>query len=266
MGVFDGYLQNYNKPGPGANSPVPQKGPKRYWHLLKNHFTKMTGINLLYAIMFIPIYAALALLPVLGNYSWLFLLLLVFMPAVRTGCARAMMVIARQGNCFVWYEFKKEAFADFFKRLFATLCLVALPAVYWYFVGKTGNALGFGSAVGLTVIIFVVFAYLFPMWAITDIPVGKCVKNAILLVMLEWKKSLLIIVGSAVPSLICFLYLPYSFPIIVLVLYALTWLYEAMLVNTALVSRGIIPEAQDDEATEEDYQADSEKENSEQEN
>lgn len=259
MGVFDGYLKNYNKPGPGVNAPVPKKGPKRYWHLLKNHFTKLTGINLIYAITFLPIYAALALRKALGMYSLLFLLLLVFMPAFRTGCARAMMVIARQGNCFVWHEFKKEAFTDFFKRLFATLCVLLLPAVYWYFVGKTGNIIGFGSAMGLSIVIFVVYAYLFPMWAITDIPVGKCVKNAILLTMLEWKKSLLIVFGSLIPSIICILFLPYSFPILVLVLYALTWLFECMLVNTALVNRGIITEAEQE--TEEVYETEETEEN-----
>lgn len=247
MGVFNGYLKNYNRPGPGANSPVPKKGPKRYWHLLKTHFTKLVGINLLYALTFIPIYLTFALRTVLGLYSFLFLLIYAaLMPACRAGCARAMMVIARQGNCFVFHEFKKEFKTDFFKRTFATLCLLLIPLAYWILVGMTGNPIGMGGAIGLTALVFVVYAYLFPMWAITDIPVGKCVKNAVLLVMLEWKKSLLIVVGSAIPSIICGLYLPFTFPIFVLVLYALTWLYEAMLVNTALVKREIIPAPEDD--------------------
>lgn len=258
MGVFDAYLKNYSKPGPGVNEPVPKKGPKRYWHLLKNHFTKMVGINLLYAITFIPIYAAFALRQSLGMYSLLFFLLLLFMPAFRTACTRAMMVIARQGNCFVLYEFKKEVFAEFFKRLFATICILILPVAYWCMVGVTGNIIGFGTALGLTAIVFVIFAYLFPMWAITDIPVGKCVKNAILLTMLEWKKSLLIVVGSLLPSIVCFLFIPFSVPLIVLVLYALTWLFEAMLVNTALIKHNIIPEADGDEEEAEEAETENE--------
>ncbi|MBQ9832792.1 MAG: hypothetical protein IJO48_03570 [Clostridia bacterium] len=252
MGVFNGYLQNYSRPGPGVNEKVPQKGAKRYWHLLKNHFSKMVGVNLLYALTFIPLYAVILTFDVLGLYSLLFLLLMAFAPAIRTGCMRAMMVIARQGNCFVLHEFKKEFKIDFFKRLFASVCVALLPTVTWILFMMTGDIIGFGSAIGFTAIVFVIYAYLFPMLAITDISVGKCVKNAILLVMLEWKKSLLILLVSGVPLVICCLYLPFTLPILVMVLFALTWLFEAMLVNTALVSRGIIPEVQDEEAEEDE--------------
>ncbi len=240
MGVFDAYLKNITKPGPGTDEPVPQRGAKRYWHLLKTHFTKLVAINLLFSASLVPIYLTIATLQHLGNYAYLFLLLLLFMPAIRSGCTRAMMIIARQGNCFVWHEFIKEFKCDFLKRLFVCFIIALLPLIIWFMVGITGNIIGFGSAVGFSMIAFVAFEYLFPMLTITDIPVGRCVKNAFLLIMLEWKKSLLILLFSGVPLVLCSLYLPFTLPLIITVLFCLPWLFESLTVNEILIKRGII--------------------------
>lgn len=247
MGIFDSYLKNMMKPGKGVNEPVPDRGAKRYWHLLKTHFTKLIGVNLLFAAALLaPVYLVYATYLYIGSWAFVFLLLWVMAPAARAGITRVMIKLARDGNCFFWNEFVLEFKSDFFKRLFASLTIAFLPVAMWVLTMYTGHIIGFGAAVGFTALAYVMFSYFFVMLTITDLPVGTCVKNAFLLVAIEWKASLLIFVVSGGTLFLCFSFIDYAIPLICTVVFSFLWLFEALMVNQVLKKRILSPENKDD--------------------
>ena len=85
----------------GNDSPVPQRGAKRYFFLLGTHFWKLVAGNLLFLVFSIPV---------------------VTMPASLAALNRVCVKLVRDGNCLLWQEFWAE-----WKQGFVSSLLLGLP-------------------------------------------------------------------------------------------------------------------------------------------
>ncbi len=96
MKLTDIIMKKRFAPGKGVTELPPEKGVRRYFFLLSIHFSKLCGLNLLFVLFSIPI---------------------ITMPAALCGMNRVLILLVREGNCYLWDDFIKEFKASFFKSL-----------------------------------------------------------------------------------------------------------------------------------------------------
>lgn len=152
----------------GSGKPAPKSGWSRVGVMALTHFWKLVAANLLFVLFSLPV---------------------VTLPAALTALDRVCVIIYKDGNIFLWYEFWKE-----FKRS-ALRCF--LPGLgfglllfggYFFMSLANGNLqLGFISilfwSVGILMaaVAVILGEYFFVVAAVLDISVPGALKNAFIL-------------------------------------------------------------------------------------
>ena len=225
---FSGY-----KSSPGVHEPPPSKGWPRYKFIVQNHFFRLIKLNLLFIVFCIPVFT---------------------IPAAIAGMSAVLMSLVREGNTFMWNDFWSEFKTDFPQRMLIWFLLMLVPNLIGYIPILMGyeNAASFIS-VAISSLLFVVTCYWFPMIVKLDLSVWQALKNAVLLVPLEWKRSCIMLVMGAVFSFLAVYLYPYS--LILLLLGAFSYMYLAICVmgndtinERILKSTGTEDEDDEDEA------------------
>jgi len=195
MSLFSGKMRV-----PAVDAPPPPKGGfRRVWFLLKTHFGKFLSLNVLFLAFCVPV---------------------VTIPAAIAASDRVCLVLWREGNCFLWEEFWGEFKSELFNSL--PVGILALCGAGLIALGVIVNSAAMSAAVAWTLrVLFVaggawcsaVASYAFTMLALIRLPVGKILSNALLLTMLEPKRTLEIVALGGGFALLGGFFLPYSLPL-----------------------------------------------------
>ena len=187
---FSGYKSSH-----GVNEPPPTKGWARYKFIVSNHFFRLMKLNLLFIVFCLPVFT---------------------IPASLAGMTSVLMCLVREGNTFMWDDFWREFKADFPRRMLVFFLMQIIPSAVWYIPSALGyeNAANF-ITVALGSLSFMIICYWYPMIVKLDLTVWQALRNAVLLVPLEWKRSLILLVMGGVFSFLA----AYLYPISILFLF-----------------------------------------------
>jgi uncharacterized membrane protein YesL len=129
----------------------------------------------------------------------IFCIPVVTVPASLSALSKTLLNIVRGKDAGIWSEFRTEFKTDFFKSLLAGLVMGALGAA----LGLIGYAVmsfgGFIGALGVAWLIvlgslwYFAGCYLFALIALVDITPAQCLRNALLLSLIELKHNLLLL-------------------------------------------------------------------------
>lgn len=174
----------------------------------------------------------------------------VLLPAAITGATRGMMMLLRGKGGLFWVEFKEEFRSHFGKKLFIWLMMMLLPVA----VGFWASFLRLPSEAAET-LIYVLMAvslavqtWFFTQLASLELSPGICLKNAVLMTILEIPTTLaiLILYGAALAG-VYFLY-PYSIPVLISLLLAFIMIFVCQLCRKAFIRRKLYIEPTKEEA------------------
>jgi len=210
MELFSRYHAWRDQPGKGEGKPPPDKGFKRYNFIVKTHFSKLVLLNLLFLVFSIPI---------------------ITIPASISGMTRVLMRLTREGFCDLWADFIGEFKSFFSLKLLAWLVLFAVPAMIAMLIAFLIPGIpAAGLWLALSAVSYTIQGYLFPIWAILDVPFGANIKNAFALCAMEWKKSILILCTASV-HVLCYFFFPVSVPFMLLFTFSFTQLLICVIAN-----------------------------------
>ena len=171
--------------------PIPKDGFLWCYYLLGNHFFRFFGMNLITVLCCASVVLA---------------------PAGISAACRACAMLLRGKSGLFWEEYREEFKANFLKKLlcWAMMLMVPVGLGLWTYI------LGFGAKVTewaiyiLLAVSFLLQVYWFNLISLVDLPLGTNVKNAVLLLILEWKTTVVFgVVLATVTAGVYFLF-PYS--------------------------------------------------------
>jgi Predicted integral membrane protein len=188
----------------GAGQPAPETGWARLGVMALTHFWKLITANLLFVLFSLPV---------------------ITLPAALTALNRVCVIIYKDGNIFLWEEFRKE-----FKRSILRSILPGLGFALLLFGGYFFMSLGNGNLQrGFVGVVFWAFGilmaavavilgeYFFVVSSVLDIGVGGAMKNSLLLWMSRPGSGLLILVWVALLSVAMAVLLPIGLVLLLLI-------------------------------------------------
>jgi len=214
-------------PGPGVSGPSPSSGWERYKFVVQNHFWKLIKVNLLFVLFSLPVFT---------------------LPGSMAGMTSVLMCLVRDGNTLMWQDFWREFKADFPRRIIVFFFLAFFPSGAAYLLRRAGASTA-ASALSslLSAFIYVIESYWYPMIVKLDISVWNALRNAALLVPIEWKSSLVLFgIGLLFGAFSVWLY-PWSLPILLLGAFSFAQLASCVIGNDA-INRRILPKGKADGA------------------
>ena len=227
MGILEQIGKKRFAPGKGVTELPPQKGIKRFFFLFSTHFWRLIQLNLLFVLFCLPV---------------------VTIPAALCGMNRVLITLVRDGNCFLWSEFSKEFKANLLKSLpFGILfTFLAFDAYFFFNTASVSGDPGTSIFAGAAGCVFLGFAVLFSSYVFVLLPTlaltnRYIAKNAFILMLTEWKTSLLILAGTSILAFITAAFFPFTIILIVLILFSITQLIVCSAVNEPLQRRIIGP-------------------------
>ena len=239
MGLFK---PNYLKPGKGISPDEPEKRSFfRYWEILKDKFSKILGLNIIYVLLSLPFIAIIFLLiPI--NYDWLknlvpqideasisaiYVLFKLFLSLVIFsvfGSGPVSAVYAYISRCFtnrvpVWVIADgKDAFKSNFKQsmmlvmLDIVIIFLALTAITFYtsnYIQTQNTLMGIASVV--VMVGFVIYAwmhyYIYQLMVTFQLTLRHIFKNAFIFTICSLPKNIIFTLISFVVTYILFMYL-----------------------------------------------------------
>ncbi len=185
-------------PAQDLTETVPEKGMKRFWFLVRNHFFKLLCCSALYLLTCIPV---------------------VTIPAATAGLCHVMMELERKGNVVSWFSAYFTGFRDHvFDRLLLGLGCISLPccasiALLYFQVNKT---VALCVAFGIYLICSSVWEYFLVLQDAVDLTVSQNLRNAVLLMLTNLKVTLVLVVCTlAMTGILLYLFpywlLPFAF-------------------------------------------------------
>ena len=168
---------------------------------------------------------------------------LVTLPKATSAMCRVLLNLLRHGDCDVWRDFWCEFKSGILKSLAAAAVLAGLLAAVvlagWTVYSMTEGFVS-AMAIALTAVcglyLLMACCYLFPMMALVDLSAIQSVKNALLLPLIERKRSLLLLMPLIMVA-VSVLWLPYSLPFLALGVFALCAMLVCHIVNKVLQTR-----------------------------
>lgn len=183
----------YNKDQSDITGAPPEKGIKRFWFLTVNHFSRLVVLNLLFLLCCLPV---------------------VTIPAALAGMSRILMNLVREGTAFEWQDFFKEFKTDYLRRLLIWLPMGVITGLLLLFPGIPGGA---PLLLGLGILVFIALLYVqsywFPMMVLLDTSASACLKNAVILTLVEWKCNIKLLLPIGL-MLALIMLLPYTIMIL----------------------------------------------------
>lgn len=217
--------QRYEKEG--DDRPVPQGGMKRYLFLLGTHFGKLVALNLLFIACSLPILT---------------------LPISLCALNRVCINLVREGRCFLLEDFFEEWKGSFLKSLplgllifggmFGGSCLIRLGMTN----AQSVYALLF-SALGIAAILLLALlgSWTFALVAMLPLPCRDLLKDAGILLALEWKRDLLMLGVLLLAACVALLLFPLSLIPLVLILISFVQYTLCFIINTPVQERIIAP-------------------------
>lgn len=187
-------------------------GWERVGYVLRQHWVKLIGLNLLYLLCCLP---------------------LVTIPAATCGMHRVILNLVRE-NTFedMLPAFFREFKTSFWKRtLFGWLLIIAPISLSWYpaALGMEGGSL---AVLGLGLVAyFCISKYFYPLLVLLDVSVWENFKNACIMSVLEWKTTLQLLSTAGLIDLMLLLFTYQAVPLYIIILCAFNCLLGCSFVN-----------------------------------
>lgn len=201
-----------NKPPVKDAMPVKTHGWERVGYVLKQHWVKLIGLNLLYLLCCLPI---------------------VTIPVATCALHRVILNMVRETS----YEemlpvFFREFRCDFLRRtLFGWLLLVAPFSLSWYPYAM-GSQGGYVAVLVICMVAyFCISKYFYPLLVLLDVSVWNCFKNACIMALVEWRTTIQLLVTAGVIDLMLLLFTWQAVPLYVIILCAFNCLLGCSFVN-----------------------------------
>lgn len=201
-----------DKPPKEDAKAVKDYGWERVGYVLKQHWVKLIGLNLLYLLCCLPV---------------------VTIPGATCAMHRVILNLVRENS----YEsmlpaFFREFRVNFWKRtLFGLLLIVAPVSLSWYpaALGMEG-----GSAAVLVlgaVLYFCISKYFYPLLVLLDVSVWENFKNACIMAVVEWRTTLQLLGTAGLIDLMLLLFTYQAVPLYIIILCAFNCLLGCAFVN-----------------------------------
>ena len=203
----------------------PRSGPARVGFLIWNFAGRFIAANLIFIASCLPV---------------------VTIPAAIAASNRYLGIMWRDGYGFSFSDYKKEFRDDILKTLPIGILCAALFAYAWYLMSLAGN---FGSSgapltgfgIGAAIIGILTGAYGFVLASMVDLPVKYLLRNAFILMIAEWRSSLLVILATAAYWFIFITTMPYSLPLLLLCGFSVYQLIVYSVIEKTIKKRVIRP-------------------------
>lgn len=165
----------------------------------------------------------------------------VFAPAVITGANRSILILLRGRGGLFWEDFREDFTDRFFKKLGYWLMMMLVPVAIGLWLYILGAETGLVTIVILAGLLLslVLQTYFFTMLAALEISLSDCLKNAFLLLILEWKTSFVVLFSYAVILIIAYLTFPYSIPVLSFYLISCIMIMTCQQVRRIIIRRGL---------------------------
>jgi len=174
----------------------------------------------------------------------LFCLPVVTIPAAITALNKVLLNLAREGNAFYGQDFWDEFRSSFLKSWVALLPMMILAGVAFFGYRALddvyAHALPIVAFLAVCSLAYCHSVYSLTMLALVKLPLGKIMKNAVILTLTEMRRNVLLMIAVFV-SLLCAILFPYSLPILLLLLFSFCGLANVMIANEAIEERVVQP-------------------------
>ena len=226
MGLMNKFSNWYHGINDIEKEP-PKKGAKRILYLAWNFIGKVVLINLIFLLCSIPL---------LTN------------PAAFAGLNKYLIKMYRDGYGFDISDFGQEFKNNITKVLPFGIIIGVLLFVAYYFLSLANNFTGTSLQIILQVCggivamaMLIMGEYLFVMNAMVELTRKQLLKNAILLIIIEWKTNVGILIATMIAGGIVLMFLPYSLLLIVLGGIAVWQLVMVSLISPVIYRRIVEP-------------------------
>lgn len=183
---------------------IPKSGTGLFWFVLKNHWMRLILLNLLFCVCSIPV---------------------VTLPAAYGALIAVTMQWARRVPDVEPFRAYFAAWKPHFlaKTAVALLLCIAPASVAGYVYMFTANGAAFYALLFVFGLVsFLVQSYFFAQLAVLDIGVGSALKNAFLLLGVEWKCTLKLLATGGLLLVLSVVFTTYMIPFLALCVFSLT--------------------------------------------
>ena len=183
---------------------IPKSGTGLFWFVLKNHWMRLILLNLLFCVCSIPV---------------------VTLPAAYGALIAVTMQWARRVPDVEPFRVYFAAWKPHFlaKTAVALLLCIAPASVAGYVYMFTANGAAFYALLFVFGLVsFLVQSYFFAQLAVLDIGVGSALKNAFLLLGVEWKCTLKLLATGGLLLVLSVVFTTYMIPFLALSVFSLT--------------------------------------------
>lgn len=224
MELFKSLFYQYNgKGGKGAAGPPPTKGFKGYLFISHTHFWKLIRLNMLFILFCLPV---------------------VTIPPAMTAMNRVLLKLVREGNTFLFSDFIDEFKSSFLKSWIAFipwLIVIAVSVIGYLTINDVySNTFQIILWVTICSLLYCYSNYCICMIALIDLPLGKIMKNAAIMVISQMRRNVFMIITAPV-FILCALFYLYSMPLTLFIVFSFVGLINVMIAYGAMEERVIKP-------------------------
>ena len=224
-------FRSYYQAGAGEDLELPKGGSKLFFYLVFTYPWKLILLNLLTLLLCVPI---------------------VTIPATLSALSRVSMKLAMQGYCNVFAEYWEEWKAAWVRYL-PFFFLSAIPAiagivVVWSRIGSIASAADFLLVAVCALVFFIVYVlwcYAFPLFAIIDLPPKQNIRNAFFFLASQPRINAILIALPLGITAILLLFWPWTAIWFALCHFSLMSLLICCIVKPAICEHAIKSESQE---------------------
>lgn len=192
-------------PPPGLDDAPTGPGPVLLVRLLLHNLCELVQLNLLFLLFCLPVVTA---------------------PAACTAMSRVTLSMVRGRSYRLWREFTGAFRAEWRASTAAGIVLFGGVAASVCALAVYAEALSRGPVfyllLGLSALFLLLLTmmsgYTFPMLALVELPLGRVLRNALLLSLIRLGPNLAALAAMAALAALCLSFLPYSLPAVLLLL------------------------------------------------
>jgi hypothetical protein len=226
MGILNKFMSWYHGDNESEIEP-PRSGIRRVAYILINYTGKLVLVNILFLLCCIPV---------------------ITIPAALIALNRYLIKILRIGYGFSLWDYTRE----FKKNLLKSIpfgIIVGIICFYGYYLLSLANNflpgiqqnMIFGIGFGVLSLGLILGSYLFVLGAMLDLSGRHLLKNAVILMIVEWKMSVLLEVTIVGIGFVMLAFAPYSIMIVLLMGFSIQQLAICAIINPVVNKRIIEP-------------------------
>lgn len=202
--------------GSGRESVMPQSISGRFFHIVRYHYGMLLGLNLLFLVCCLPI---------------------ITIPSACCAMNRILLKLTEEQPVFLRKDYWTEFRQDFGRRLALWLPMVLVPfSVSFYTVWLGLDRDGTGTRLLCGTLVFLIQSYWYVCMALIDASPGSNLKNAVILMAVEWKKTLQLLLSVGLVYGVCLFFPLYSFPAAILCLFSVCQLMVCILLKEPILT------------------------------